>query len=322
MADETVQRFFERHPAITKYIATICTILLIRLITYGVRLQNKDPTLPRADYSLAITDTGRYLPHDEPFYVSDSDAEVTGKRYVFVGKLTDPFEYNGCHWYKAQSYLYPNWTCFVASEAELPAKDADEFVRVEGLVCGFFSLPTGNKSGVVATTHPALQLRELAHGDALEMSAPLVGRVEPSIEASSEEGVSVTLDALEYREGLTLAWVTLRNESSTRTVTGDLSATSDGRNMMNRIGDLNSDIEFRKQMSSHFNLPTFSSFVSVDKGKDTTILLVLSPTHPHFPLDFCFSYRLRNDGDGGTGDGGDSAYELVTIAYDPKHDNS
>jgi len=164
-----------------------------------------------------VVDTQEYLPEGEGFF----DTNDIGKRYKLLCRIIDDPEKN---WYgyfytfvedlrSKYDELFNGFTFRPAliSEEELPR---DRYIELECLVTGHYDVKYNNDSGKVGETFPVLKVLQVNNSDCklIDYTAPLI-KTEKINQSVSENGLTLTLDKIEYRGKLNRYFFTIESKN-------------------------------------------------------------------------------------------------------------
>lgn len=163
-----------------------------------------------------VVDTQEYLPEGEGI----SDTNDIGKRYKLLCRIIDDPEKNRYgYFYTYVADLRSKYDIFngftfnpaLISEEELPR---DRYIELECLVTGHYNVKYKKDSGKVKETFPVLKVLQVNNSDCklIDYTAPLI-KTEKINQSVSENGLTLTLDKIEYRGKLNRYFFTIENKS-------------------------------------------------------------------------------------------------------------
>lgn len=163
-----------------------------------------------------VVDTQEYLPEGKGFF----DTNNIGKRYKLLCRIIDDPEKNWYGYYytyvadlRSKYEIFNGFTFHPAliSEEELPR---DRYIELECLVTGHYNVKYNNDSGKVGETFPVLKVLQVNNSDCklIDYTAPLI-KTEKINQSVSENGLTLTLDKIEYRGKLNRYFFTIENKS-------------------------------------------------------------------------------------------------------------
>jgi hypothetical protein len=197
MPEQREESAVERHRSIAEVVARFITVVVCGMIISLCRAQGADYNYTEHVYVAEdLTDTGIYLPAGEGLPLissdeSDTDPETVeyidtpdggiqrvsyidrrdheefnayGKHYVFATKVGEPVEQDGQYWYERLSNLdidpseYSGEQYYLYADEPLVGIEPDDYVVFDGLVCGYYYVPTGYRGGHVGDYYPILRV--------------------------------------------------------------------------------------------------------------------------------------------------------------------
>lgn len=157
-----------------------------------------------------VTDTGIYLTAEDSTYVTKQDEENLGKHFCIVCKIPEAQRLKGDYLYGPVQDIVSGKTFVLLSDEPLKRQQ----LAVDGLLCGYIE---GEKIGNRTTIYPVMRVCSYEANDqtAYELTAP-VQRVETPEISASGQGVTLTLERVEYRGVLCRVCFTVENHSGER----------------------------------------------------------------------------------------------------------
>ena len=297
----------ESHPLINLLVKWAVTFLVLftgRAIAYEIKLNSDDPNYPHVHMDTSVEDTRIYFPDDAPSHFWDDEskylADSYGKHFVFVGKLGTATVIQGQYCYgPVENFNYPENYIIVASPSELPESDTNQYVQIDGIVCGEASIPVENKA-YAAKLCPIIKVYRIRKGDLQELASPVLREVEPKFKAK-EDGFEVSVDSIVYRDKITSLTLTLTNLDNDCVTPGDLTATCGDKNLGYNMFDARKLKRYYWDESG--NLPDSQIgdgtpiLCYMTKGASYTAVYALEPADPSKDLMLELEFTAYNKAD-------------------------
>ena len=190
-----------------KPLVSIAVFLIIKLITTGA---DNNKYKPELWYDPNVAETGNYLSTEENFYVTDEDQTHMGDRYLLSCKLSHKPEEtkNGYTYGFVDDVCHDNRQFMLISDELLPT---GEYLQLDGLVSGYYYVKyktKGGKSGRYYTVLKVTDIKETFE-KRLDAATPIERTEEPNCSVS-QDGITFSLDKIEYRGPISRVFITLK----------------------------------------------------------------------------------------------------------------
>ena len=172
-----------------------------------------------------VTDTGIYLTAEDSTYVTPLGKENVGKHFRIVCKVPKQQRVRGNRLYFPAQDIVSGRTFALLADEELEGRQ----IAVDGLLCGYVE---GEKIGNRTTFYPVMRVcsYEANNQTAYELTAP-VQRVETPEISASGQGVTLTLERVEYRGVLCRVCFTVENHSGEQLYLREMNFRSGGKDL-------------------------------------------------------------------------------------------
>ena len=165
---------------------------------------------PKLWYDPNVAETGNYLSTEENFYVTDEDQTHMGDRYLLSCKLSNKPEEtkNGYTYGFVDDICHDNRQFMLISDEQLPR---GEYLQLDGLVSGYYYVKyktKGGKSGRYYTVLKVTDIKETFE-KRLDAATPIERTEEPNCSVS-QDGITFSLDKIEYRGPISRVFITLK----------------------------------------------------------------------------------------------------------------
>ena len=211
-----------------KPLVSIAVFLIIKLITTGA---DNNKYKPELWYDPNVAETGNYLSTEENFYVTDEDQTHMGDRYLLSCKLSHKPEEtkNGYIYSLVDDVRHNNRQFMLISDELLPT---GEYLQLDGLVSGYYYVKyktKGGKSGRYYTVLKVTDIKETFE-KRLDAATPIERTEEPNCSVS-QDGITFSLDKIEYRGPISRVFITLKTPVDRYLYQYDLNFKSGGQQL-------------------------------------------------------------------------------------------
>ena len=211
-----------------KPLVSIAVFLIIKLITTGA---DNNKYKPELWYDPNVAETGNYLSTEENFYVTDEDQTHMGDRYLLSCKLSHKPEEtkNGYTYGFVDDVCHDNRQFMLISDELLPT---GEYLQLDGLVSGYYYVKyktKGGKSGRYYTVLKVTDIKETFE-KRLDAATPIERTEEPNCSVS-QDGITFSLDKIEYRGPISRVFITLKTPVDRYLYQYDLNFKSGGQQL-------------------------------------------------------------------------------------------
>ena len=157
-----------------------------------------------------VADTGIYLTAEDSTYVTKLDKENVGKHFCIVCKVPKQQRVRGNRLYFPAQDIVSGRTFALLADEPLEGRQ----IEVDGLLCGYVE---GETIGNRTTFYPVMRVCSYEANDqtAYELTAPVQRTEAPEIRVSGQ-GITLTLERVEYRGVLCRVCFTVENHSGER----------------------------------------------------------------------------------------------------------
>ena len=211
-----------------KPLVSIAVFLIIKLITTGA---DNNKYKPELWYDPNVAETGNYLSTEENFYVTDEDQTHMGDRYLLSCKLSHKPEKtkNGYTYGFVDDVCHDNRQFMLISDEQLPT---GKYLQLDGLVSGYYYVKyktKGGKSGRYYTVLKVTDIKETFE-KRLDAATPIERTEEPNCSVS-QDGITFSLDKIEYRGPISRVFITLKTPVDRYLYQYDLNFKSGGQQL-------------------------------------------------------------------------------------------
>ena len=211
-----------------KPLVSIAVFLIIKLITTGA---DNNKYKPELWYDPNVAETGNYLSTEENFYVTDEDQTHMGDRYLLSCKLSHKPEEtkNGYTYGFVDDVCHDNRQFMLISDEQLPT---GKYLQLDGLVSGYYYVKyktKGGKSGRYYTVLKVTDIKETFE-KRLDAATPIERTEEPNCSVS-QDGITFSLDKIEYRGPISRVFITLKTPVDRYLYQYDLNFKSGGQQL-------------------------------------------------------------------------------------------
>ena len=183
---------------------------------------------PKLWYEPSVAETGNYLSAEENFYVTDEDQIHMGDRYLLSCKLSHtPEETKNGYMYSFVEDISKNDRQFMLiSDERLPT---GKYLQLDGLISGYYYVKYKNKGGIAGRYYTVLKVTNIKEtdGNRIDIAAPLERTEEPNCSVS-QDGITFSLDKIEYRGPVSRVFFTLKTPADRYLIQYDLYFKSGG----------------------------------------------------------------------------------------------
>ena len=184
------------------------TVTLIIFLIIAVSEYNKYK--PELRYDPNVAETGNYVSTEEYFDVTEKDQTHMGDRYLLSCEpLHTPEETkNGYIYSLVDDVRHNNRQFMLISDEQLPR---GEYLQLDGLVSGYYYVKyktKGGKSGRYYTVLKVTDIKETFE-KRLDAATPIERTEEPNCSVS-QDGITFSLDKIEYRGPISRVFITLK----------------------------------------------------------------------------------------------------------------
>ena len=182
-------------------------------------------------YDPNVAETGNYLSTEENFYVSDDNQTHMGDRYLLSCKLSHKPEEtkNGYTYGFVDDVCHDERQFMLISDEQLPT---GKYLQLDGLVSGYYYVKyktNGGQSGRYFTVLKVTAIKKTG-GKRIDYAAPLERTEEPNCSVS-QDGITFSLDKIEYRGPISRVFITLKTPVDRYLYQYDLNFKSEGQQL-------------------------------------------------------------------------------------------
>ena len=211
-----------------KPLVSIAVFLIIKLITTGA---DNNKYKPELWYDPNVAETGNYLSTEENFYVTDEDQTHMGDRYLLSCKLSHKPEEtkNGYTYGFVDDVCHDNRQFMLISDEQLPT---GKYLQLDGLVSGYYYVKYKTKGGKSGRYYTVLKVTDIKEKNKkrLDAATPIERTEEPNCSVS-QDGITFSLDKIEYRGPISRVFITLKTPVDRYLYQYDLNFKSGGQQL-------------------------------------------------------------------------------------------
>ena len=182
-------------------------------------------------YDPNVAETGKYLSAEENFYVTDEDQIHMGDRYLLSCRLSHTPEEtkNGYVYGPVDDIRKDDRQFMLISEKELPT---GKYLQLDSLVSGYFYVKYGSKGGKAGKFFTVLKVTDIKKTgeNRIDFAAPLERTEEPNCSVS-QDGITFSLNKIEYRGPVLRVFFTLETPEDRPLMQYDLYFESSGQKL-------------------------------------------------------------------------------------------
>ena len=184
---------------------------------------------PKLWYDPNVAETGKYLSTEEKFYVTDEDQTHMGDRYLLSCELlhTPEETKNGYMYSFVDDIRQDDRKFMLISDELLPT---GKYLQLDGLVSGYYLEKYKNKGGLAGKYYTVLKVTNIKKSgeNRIDFAAPLERTEEPNCSVS-QNGITFSLDKIEYRGPVSRVYFTLKTPADRHLIQYDLYFKSKGQ---------------------------------------------------------------------------------------------
>lgn len=184
--------------------------LIVFLICKKTVIEDYYTHRPELWYDPNVAETGNYLSTEENFSVSDENQTHMGDRYLLSCKLSHKPEEtkNGYTYGFVDDVCHDDRQFMLISDEQLPT---GKYLQLDGLVSGYYYVKYKTNGGISGRYFTVLKVTAIKKtgGKRIDYAAPLERTEEPNCSVS-QDGITFSLDKIEYRGPISRVFITLK----------------------------------------------------------------------------------------------------------------